>query len=137
MADVAAHARKGRALRVAVIGVLANHKGAVTVMTVASAVDPAELTIYVIGYAATACPSTVTTSMPNDGREWVSPASANRDSPAAKCRISGGAQAPQSANRARLTPIRGELPQREQQVRLCLVELVPPRSTCRAWCMTA
>ncbi len=35
----------------AVIGVLANHKGAVTVMTVASAVDPAELTIHVIGYA--------------------------------------------------------------------------------------
>ncbi len=35
----------------AVIGVLANHKGAVTVMTVASAVDPAELTIHLIGYA--------------------------------------------------------------------------------------
>ena len=33
---------KGRALRVAVIGVLANHKGAVTVMTVASAADPAD-----------------------------------------------------------------------------------------------
>ena len=42
---------KGRALRVAVVGVLANHKGAITVMTVASAVDPAEITIYVIGYA--------------------------------------------------------------------------------------
>ena len=34
---------KGRALRVAVIGVLANQKGAVTVMTVAAAADPAEL----------------------------------------------------------------------------------------------
>ena len=42
---------KGRALRVAVIGVLANQKGAITVMSVASAVDPAELTIHVIGYA--------------------------------------------------------------------------------------
>ena len=42
---------KGRALRVAVIGVLANQKGAVTVMTVASAADPAELSIHVIGYA--------------------------------------------------------------------------------------
>jgi GT2 family glycosyltransferase/glycosyltransferase involved in cell wall biosynthesis len=42
---------EGRALRVAVIGVLANQKGAITVMTVASAVDAAELTIHVIGYA--------------------------------------------------------------------------------------
>ena len=41
---------KGRRLRVAVIGALANHKGALTVMTVASAVDPAELSIHVIGY---------------------------------------------------------------------------------------
>ncbi len=40
---------KGRALRVAVIGVLANQKGAVTVMTVASAADPADLSIHVIG----------------------------------------------------------------------------------------
>ena len=35
----------------AVIGVLANQKGAVTVMSVASAADPAELSIHVIGYA--------------------------------------------------------------------------------------
>jgi glycosyltransferase involved in cell wall biosynthesis len=47
---------KGRALRVAVIGVLANHKGAVTVMTVAAAADPAELSIHVIGYAEQALP---------------------------------------------------------------------------------
>ena len=33
------------------IGVLANQKGAVTVMSVASAADPAELSIHVIGYA--------------------------------------------------------------------------------------
>ncbi len=39
------------ALRVAVIGVLANQKGAVTVMNVAAAADPAELTIQLIGYA--------------------------------------------------------------------------------------
>jgi GT2 family glycosyltransferase/glycosyltransferase involved in cell wall biosynthesis len=41
---------KGRALRVAVIGVLADHKGAVSVMTVAGAADLAELSIHVIGY---------------------------------------------------------------------------------------
>jgi GT2 family glycosyltransferase/glycosyltransferase involved in cell wall biosynthesis len=42
---------KGHRLRVALIGVLANHKGAITVMTVASAADPAELSIQLIGYA--------------------------------------------------------------------------------------
>ena len=42
--------KRGR-LRVAVIGVLANQKGALTVMTVASAADPAELALHVIGYA--------------------------------------------------------------------------------------
>ncbi len=42
--------RRGR-LRVAVIGVLANQKGALTVMSVASAADPAELAIHLIGYA--------------------------------------------------------------------------------------
>jgi GT2 family glycosyltransferase/glycosyltransferase involved in cell wall biosynthesis len=41
---------KGRALRVALIGVLAHQKGAVTVMSVALAADPAELSIQVIGY---------------------------------------------------------------------------------------
>ena len=56
MADVATDARQGPALRVAVIGVLANQKGAVTVMTVASAADPAELSIHVIGYAEQALP---------------------------------------------------------------------------------
>ncbi len=47
---------KGRALRVAVIGVLSNHKGAATVMTLASAADPAELSIHVIGHAETELP---------------------------------------------------------------------------------
>ena len=47
---------RGRALRVAVIGVLANQKGAITVMTVASAADPAELLVHVIGYAEQALP---------------------------------------------------------------------------------
>ncbi len=42
---------KSRGLRVAVIGVLANQKGALAVMTVASAADPADLSIHVIGYA--------------------------------------------------------------------------------------
>jgi GT2 family glycosyltransferase/glycosyltransferase involved in cell wall biosynthesis len=42
---------KGDALRVAVIGVLAGHKGALTVMTVASAADPGKLAIQVIGEA--------------------------------------------------------------------------------------
>ena len=42
---------KKAALRVAVIGVLANQKGGVTVLNVASASDPAELTIQLIGYA--------------------------------------------------------------------------------------
>jgi GT2 family glycosyltransferase/glycosyltransferase involved in cell wall biosynthesis len=41
---------KGRALRVALIGVLGYQKGAVTVMSVASAADPAELSLHVIGY---------------------------------------------------------------------------------------
>ena len=38
------------------IGVLANHKGALTVMTVVEAADPAELSIHVIGYAEQALP---------------------------------------------------------------------------------
>jgi GT2 family glycosyltransferase/glycosyltransferase involved in cell wall biosynthesis len=38
-------------LRVAVIGVLANQKGALTVLSVAAAMDPAELSIHLIGYA--------------------------------------------------------------------------------------
>jgi len=42
---------KGRGLRVAVIGVLANQKGAVTIMSLASAVAPEVLSIHVIGYA--------------------------------------------------------------------------------------
>ncbi len=50
---------KGRALRVAVLGVLANQKGATTVMTVASAVDPGELSIHVIGYAEQELPGPV------------------------------------------------------------------------------
>jgi glycosyltransferase involved in cell wall biosynthesis/GT2 family glycosyltransferase len=41
---------KNRALRVAIIGVLASQKGALTVMTVASAIDPAEMSIQLIGY---------------------------------------------------------------------------------------
>jgi glycosyltransferase involved in cell wall biosynthesis len=40
---------KGRALRVAVIGVLAYHKGGVTVLSVAAASNPARLSIHVIG----------------------------------------------------------------------------------------
>ncbi len=47
---------KGRRLRVAVIGVLANQKGAITVMSVASAVDPTELSINLIGHAEPALP---------------------------------------------------------------------------------
>jgi GT2 family glycosyltransferase/glycosyltransferase involved in cell wall biosynthesis len=42
-------AAKGRALRVAVLGVLAHHKGAVTVLSVAAASDPAKLSVHVIG----------------------------------------------------------------------------------------
>ncbi|MEJ0016324.1 MAG: glycosyltransferase [Acetobacteraceae bacterium] len=42
---------KGRPLRVAVIGVLAGQKGAVTVLSVASLASPAELSIQLIGYA--------------------------------------------------------------------------------------
>jgi GT2 family glycosyltransferase/glycosyltransferase involved in cell wall biosynthesis len=48
---------KGRALRVVVIGVLANQKGAITVMTVASAAAPDDLAIHVIGYAETPLPA--------------------------------------------------------------------------------
>ena len=47
---------KGRALRVAVLGVLSNHKGAAAVMTLASAANPAELSIQVIGHAETELP---------------------------------------------------------------------------------
>jgi GT2 family glycosyltransferase/glycosyltransferase involved in cell wall biosynthesis len=47
---------KGRPLRVAVIGVFSNHKGAATVMTLASAANPAELSIHVIGHADTELP---------------------------------------------------------------------------------
>ncbi|HEY7576884.1 MAG TPA: glycosyltransferase [Acetobacteraceae bacterium] len=42
---------KGRALRVAVLGVLAYHKGAVTVLSVAAASDLARLSVHVIGRA--------------------------------------------------------------------------------------
>ncbi len=42
---------RSRRLRVAVIGVLANQKGALAVMSMAEAADPAELSIHVIGYA--------------------------------------------------------------------------------------
>ena len=42
---------QGSPLRVAVIGVLAGQKGALAVTTVASAGDPAELAIHVLGYA--------------------------------------------------------------------------------------
>jgi len=42
---------KGHPLRIAVIGVLANQKGALTVLTVASAAEHSELSIHVIGYA--------------------------------------------------------------------------------------
>src|SRR5262249_30959012 len=41
---------KGRPLRIAVLGVLAGQKGAVTVISVASAADPSALSIQVIGY---------------------------------------------------------------------------------------
>jgi GT2 family glycosyltransferase/glycosyltransferase involved in cell wall biosynthesis len=40
----------GEPLRIAVIGVLADHKGAVSVMSVAAVADPKELSIHVIGY---------------------------------------------------------------------------------------
>jgi GT2 family glycosyltransferase len=42
---------RSRRLRVAVIGVLANQKGALAVMSMAAAADPAELSIHVIGDA--------------------------------------------------------------------------------------
>jgi GT2 family glycosyltransferase/glycosyltransferase involved in cell wall biosynthesis len=42
---------KGRPLRVAVIGVLANQKGALAVLTVASVAKRSELSIHLIGYA--------------------------------------------------------------------------------------
>lgn len=42
---------KGQALRVAVIGVLANQKGALAVMNVAAMTDSAALSIHIIGYA--------------------------------------------------------------------------------------
>jgi len=42
---------RGRPLRVAMIGVLAYHKGAVTALSVASICDPAKLSIHVIGRA--------------------------------------------------------------------------------------
>jgi GT2 family glycosyltransferase/glycosyltransferase involved in cell wall biosynthesis len=41
---------RSRKLRVAVLGVLANQKGALAVMSMAEAADPAELSIQVIGY---------------------------------------------------------------------------------------
>ena len=48
-------------MRVAVIGVLANQKGALAVMSlVASAVDPAELSIHVIGYVEPELPERLT-----------------------------------------------------------------------------
>jgi GT2 family glycosyltransferase/glycosyltransferase involved in cell wall biosynthesis len=46
-------------LRVAVIGVLAYQKGALTVMTLAAAADPAELAIQLIGYVEQELPRTV------------------------------------------------------------------------------
>ncbi len=42
---------KGEVLRVAVLGVLANQKGAPTVLSVAAAADPGAISIHVIGYA--------------------------------------------------------------------------------------
>ncbi len=42
---------KSRKLRVAVIGVLAHQKGALTVITLAEMADPAELSLHLIGYA--------------------------------------------------------------------------------------
>ncbi len=42
---------RSRKLRVAVIGVLANQKGALSVMSLAAAANPADLSIHVIGYA--------------------------------------------------------------------------------------
>jgi glycosyltransferase involved in cell wall biosynthesis len=41
---------RGETLRVAVIGVLAYQKGAVAVMTLVSAADPAELSVHLVGY---------------------------------------------------------------------------------------
>ena len=50
--------RRGR-LRVAVIGVLAYQKGALTVMTVASAAAPTELSIHLIGYVEQGLPESI------------------------------------------------------------------------------
>jgi GT2 family glycosyltransferase/glycosyltransferase involved in cell wall biosynthesis len=47
---------RGRRLRVAVIGVLANQKGAVTVMSLAATADPAALSIHLIGHPEQALP---------------------------------------------------------------------------------
>jgi GT2 family glycosyltransferase/glycosyltransferase involved in cell wall biosynthesis len=50
---------RGRALRVAVIGVLANQKGAVSVMSLASVADQSALSIHIIGYAESELPKAI------------------------------------------------------------------------------
>ena len=71
----------GRPLRVAVIGVLADQKGALAVMTVASAADPAELSIHVIGYAEHALPQPLAKRIAMTGQyaEAELPAPARQD----------------------------------------------------------
>ena len=49
---------KGRKLRVAVLGVLADQKGAQTVIAVAEAADPAAIELHLIGYPEDALPET-------------------------------------------------------------------------------
>ena len=61
-------ALQGRKLRLAVLGVLADQKGAHTVAAVADAADPAELEITVIGYAETALPTRVKERVKETGR---------------------------------------------------------------------
>ena len=59
---------RGRALRVAVIGVLANQKGAVSVMSLASVADQAALSIHVIGYAESELPKAMAARITMTGR---------------------------------------------------------------------
>lgn len=59
---------KGRKLRVAVLGVLADQKGAQSVIAVAEAADPAEIGLHLIGYAEDELPQTAGQRIAVSGR---------------------------------------------------------------------
>jgi GT2 family glycosyltransferase/glycosyltransferase involved in cell wall biosynthesis len=58
----------GKPLRIAIIGALAAHKGEISVVTLAEAASPREMTLHLIGYAEHALPATVVARMSVTGR---------------------------------------------------------------------